>query len=64
LKKRKRRPNDIQFSLRLFAIIEEAKENMTNSFIPSRYVSQKELIESFEKNVLKPARKAAGLKQT
>jgi hypothetical protein len=46
-----------------FAIIDEAKDNMVISFIPSRYVSQKEFLDSFKKNVLEPARKAAGLKQ-
>jgi hypothetical protein len=44
-----------------FSIIDEEKNNMTVSFIPSRFNSQKELLESFEKNVLEPARKAAGL---
>lgn len=46
-----------------FTIIEEAKENMVVSFVPSKYLSQNEFVESFEKNVLEPARKAAGLKQ-
>ncbi|MED3554233.1 hypothetical protein [Cytobacillus praedii] len=46
-----------------FAVIEEAEKNMIVSFIPSRYLEQKEFNESFEKNVLEPARKAAGLKQ-
>ncbi|TRZ39240.1 hypothetical protein CEQ21_07685 (plasmid) [Niallia circulans] len=46
-----------------FAIIEEEKENMEVSFIPGKYVSQKEFVESFEKNVIEPARKVAGLKQ-
>ncbi|MEQ2529073.1 hypothetical protein WMO40_20575 [Bacillaceae bacterium CLA-AA-H227] len=47
-----------------FAVIKDEKENITVSFIPRKYVSQKELIESFEKNVLEPARKAAGLERT
>lgn len=46
-----------------FAIIEEEKENMVVSFVPSKYVSQKEFLEGFEKNVLEPTRKASGLKQ-
>ena len=46
-----------------FAVIEEAEKDMIVSFIPSRYVEQKEFNESFEKNVLEPARKAAGLTQ-
>lgn len=46
-----------------FAIIEEEKENMVVSFTPGKYVSQKEFVESFEKSVIEPARKVAGLKQ-
>lgn len=53
----------IQGNYDYFAIIEEVKENMIVSFVPSKYVRQKEFIESFEKNVLEPARKVAGLKQ-
>lgn len=53
----------IQGNYDYFAIVEESKENMVVSFIPSRYASQKEFLESFERNVLEPARKRAGLKQ-
>ncbi|MGD6831249.1 hypothetical protein ACQCT5_03745 [Sutcliffiella halmapala] len=53
----------IKGSCDYFAIIEEEKENIVISFIPSRYAIQKEFLESFEKNVLEPARNAARLKQ-
>lgn len=42
-----------------FAIIEEEKENLIISFIPSRYTSQEEFVENFIKNVLEPAKRRA-----
>ncbi|MBU8732544.1 hypothetical protein KM915_21070 [Cytobacillus oceanisediminis] len=44
-----------------FSLKETEEGNLTLVFSPSNYTSQKEFIESFEENVLKPARRAAGL---
>ncbi|MGO4219520.1 hypothetical protein AB4Z03_26815 [Bacillus sp. YAF12_1] len=45
-----------------FTVTEDDESSMTVVFSPSSYTSQKEFLESFEKNVMEPARKAAGLK--
>lgn len=45
-----------------FTVTEDDKNSMTVVFNPKSYTNQKEFLENFEKNVMEPARRAAGLK--